>query len=110
MAADGVAAVEAGRRERWIGLLCALCLLGIWAAYILLTRLSVRTSFAPPDLLALRVGIGGLLMLPWFMRRGLGHLMLSQGVALALTAGIGFGALSYAGFVFAPVVHASALQ
>ena len=110
MAFGGVAAAGAGRRERWIGLFCALCLLSIWAAFILLTRFGVRTHFAPPDLLALRVGIGGAIMLPWFMRRGLGHLNLAQGLALALTAGIGFGALSYTGFVFAPVVHASALQ
>lgn len=110
MAFDGVAAARAGRRERWIGLLCAFCLLAIWAAYILLTRLSVRTNFAPPDLLALRVGIGGLIMLPCFVRRGLGHLTLGQGTMLALTAGIGFGGLSYVGFVFAPVAHASALQ
>lgn len=110
MAFDGVAAAGAGRRERWIGLLCAFCLLGIWAAYILLTRLSVRTNFAPADLLALRVGIGGLLMLPWFIRTGLGHLTLGRALLLALTAGIGFGAFSYAGFVFAPVAHASALQ
>ncbi len=107
---EGVATAEAGRRERWIGLLCALLLLGIWAAYILLTRLSVRTHFAPADLLALRVGIGGVLMVPWFARRGLGHLRLGQALVLALTAGIGFGALSYGGFVLAPVAHASALQ
>jgi len=108
---EGAAAVAAGhRRERWIGLLCALLLLAIWAAYILLTRFSVRAHFAPADLLALRVGIGGAVMLPWFARRGLGHLHLGQGFALALTAGIGFGALSYGGFVFAPVAHASALQ
>lgn len=107
---EGVATTEAGRRERWIGLFCAFLLLAIWAAYILLTRLSVRTNFAPPDLLALRVGVGGLLMLPWFWRSGLGHLNLRQALVLALTAGIGFGALSYSGFAFAPVAHASALQ
>lgn len=107
---NGVTAAEVGRRERWIGLLCALLLLAIWAAYILMTRLSVRTNFAPADLLALRVGVGGALMLPCFLRRGLGHLNLGQALLLALTAGIGFGALSYGGFVFAPVAHASALQ
>ena len=107
---DGVGTAEAGRRERWIGLLCALLLLAIWAAYILMTRFSLRTHFAPADLLALRVGIGGILVLPWFARRGLGHLNLRQALVLALSAGLGFGVFSYGGFVLAPVAHASALQ
>jgi len=110
MHVDGVVVAAAGRRERWIGFLCALLLLAIWAAYILMTRFSLRTHFAPADLLALRVGIGGVLVLPWFARRGLGHLKFRQALVLALPAGLGFGAFSYSGFVLAPVAHASALQ
>ena len=110
MAFDGMVPAEATRRERWIGLLCAFGFLAISAAYILVTRASERTNFAPPDLLALRVGIGGVIMLPWFLRLRLGHLRLGQATLLAMTGGIGFGALSFTGFVLAPVAHASALQ
>lgn len=101
---------EAGRRELRVGLLYALLLLGIWVSYILMSRFGLRTNFAPADLLALRVGVGGLVMLPWFVRGGLGGLTLGRAVVLAMTAGIGFGALSFNGFVLAHVSHAAALQ
>jgi drug/metabolite transporter (DMT)-like permease len=110
MSSDIAVVHETGHREVRAGLLFAVLLLGIWAGYILLTRFGVRTSFAPADLLALRVGIGALVVLPWFVKRGFGGLNLVQALALALTAGIGFSAFSFVGFLFAPVSHASALQ
>jgi drug/metabolite transporter (DMT)-like permease len=104
------AAPRVERRELWIGLGCAVLVLFIWTGYVLLTRFATRTSFNPPDLVALRTGIGGLIMLPWFLRSGLGGLSIGQTLVLALTAGIGFGALSNWALSLAPAAHGAALM
>lgn len=101
---------RAERREIWIGVGCAVLVLVIWTSYVLLTRLGTRATFNPPDLLALRVGIAGVIMAPWFLRNGLGGLTLPQALVLALTAGIGFGALSYWALSLAPAAHGAALM
>jgi drug/metabolite transporter (DMT)-like permease len=98
------------RRELWIGLGCAVLVLMTWTGYVLLTRLATRATFNPPDLLALRTGIPGLLMLPWFVRNGLGGLRLWQALVLAMTAAIGFGALSFWALSLAPAAHGAALM
>jgi len=110
MAFDTVTTADAGRRELRIGLLCAAFLLVIWSAFILMSRVGVRSNFPPADLLALRAGVGGIIMLPWLARSGFAGLPLGKVLLLSITAGIGFGAFSYAAFLFAPVAHASALQ
>lgn len=97
------------RREMWIGVACAVLVLVIWTSYVLLSR-SARETFTPPDLLALRVGISGLLMAPFFVRSGLGGLKLWQALILALLAGIGFGALSYWALALAPAAHGAVLM
>lgn len=62
------------RREFWIGIGCAAAILSIWTGFILISRFGARTSFNPPDLLALRVGIAGLVMAPLLWRDGFGGL------------------------------------
>ncbi len=111
MTSDDAAAARTGRREVYVGLLCAALLLSLWASFILMSRFGVRShAFTPPDLVALRVGIGGLVILPWFLRQGFGGLTFFKAIILALTAGVGFGAFSFSASVFAPVSHAAALQ
>lgn len=104
----GIPRIE--RRELWIGLGCAVLVLMIWTGYVLLSRLATRGTFSPPDLMALRAGIAGLIMLPWFLRNGLGGLRVYQALVLALTAGIGFGAFSYWALSLAPAAHGAALM
>jgi len=107
---DTATGVTADRRELWIGLGCAALLLAVWTGFILLSRFGVRTDFKPADLLALRLAVAGVIVLPLFLRHGFGRLPLRQGVALALTAGIGFPALSFIALTMAPVSHAGAVQ
>lgn len=110
MPPDPGAAPRPDRREMWIGIGCAVLVLVIWTGYVLLTRLGTRETFSPPDLLALRVGIAGLIMAPLFLRTGLGGLRLGQGIVLALLAGIGFGAFSYWALSLAPAAHGAVLM
>lgn len=79
----------AQQRDRLIGVICVLATLLIWSGFILLARLGVRTTMAPPDLIALRFAIAGLVMLPWLLRRGLGGLSWPRAIVLSLLAGPG---------------------
>src|SRR4051812_17335683 len=74
------------------------------------SRLGMRVDFTPGDLLAMRVGIGGLVVLPFYLRDRAARLPPRRGIALALGAGVGFGGLSFIALSLAPVSHAAALQ
>lgn len=97
-------------RSRGIGLLCAVLTLLTWSGFILLTRLGVRTSMTPPDLVTLRFAIAGTVMLPWLLRHGLGGLSWPRAAVLALLAGPGFALPAFYGFVNAPASHGAGLM
>lgn len=82
----------------------------IWAAYPVVTRVSVTQSLDPADLFALRFGISALLFAPYLVLRAaaLPRNAWLHGVGLALCQGTLAG-LVIAGLQFAPASHASAL-
>ncbi len=98
------------RRELWIGLGCAALILTVWTSFHVLGRLGVKSSFDPADLAAIRIGCGALLMVPFFLRRGMGELTVFQGASLALTAVIGFTVCAFWGLTLAPVSHSVVLM
>jgi drug/metabolite transporter (DMT)-like permease len=53
------------------GALFGLCAVSIWAAFIVVSRLGIRTSLTPWDVAAIRFGVAGLLLLPYLMKKGL---------------------------------------
>jgi drug/metabolite transporter (DMT)-like permease len=83
----------------------------IWAAFIVVSRLGIRTSLTPWDVAAIRFGVAGVLLLPYLMRKGLALDRL--GLLGILVISIGCGApmvlLVNAGLIFAPAAHAGAL-
>ncbi len=106
--ADGTQRLD--RREFWIGIGCAAAILSIWTGFILISRFGARSSFSPPDLMALRVGIAGVVMAPLLWRDGLGGLNLFQAFALSILAGLGFAGFAFTAFSLAPAAHAAALM
>ena len=106
------------RRALWIGAGCAAAVLLIWTSFILVARFSATRSLSPFDIAWLRFAFSGLLVLPVLAWRwpafvaGLGNTPLQalrRGAVLAGVAGIGYCALAYAGFFYAPVAHAAVL-
>ena len=53
------------------GALYGLSAVSIWAAFIVVSRLGVRTSLTPWDVAAIRFGVAGVLLLPYLMKKGL---------------------------------------
>jgi drug/metabolite transporter (DMT)-like permease len=108
------------RRAIWIGVACALAVIAIWTSFILVARASAARTLLPFDIAWLRFAFAGAVALPVLLWRGpqalvdgLGGTLrsaLQRGAALTATAGVGYCALAYSGFFFAPAAHAAVLM
>lgn len=92
-------------KEFSIGVACALAVVIIFTSFTLLSRIGVRSTLGVPDIAALRFGIGGLLLLPVFLRYKLAGVELAQALALTVTGGLGFALSVYSGLALAPASH-----
>jgi len=93
------------------GALYGLSAVSIWAAFIVVSRLGVRTSLTPWDVAAIRFGVAGVLLLPFLMKKGLALDRLGWIGLAAISVGCGapMVLLVNAGLLFAPAAHAGAL-
>ena len=93
------------------GAFYGLAAVSIWAAFIVVSRLGVRTSLTPWDIAAIRFGTAGLLLLPYLMKRGLALDRLGWIGLAAISVGCGapMVLLVNAGLLFAPAAHGGAL-
>ncbi len=97
-------------RDRAVGLLCAAVVIAVWSSFIPVSRLGLSGALDPADLVFLRFGLAGVVMLPVLLREGTGGLGPWRALLLALTAGIGFASLAYLGLSLAPASHAAVLM
>ena len=93
------------------GALCGLAAVCIWAAFIVVSRLGVRTSLTPWDIVAIRFGVAGPLLLPYIIRKGFARDRLGWTGLAAVVIGCGAPSvlLVNAGLLLAPAAHAGAL-
>jgi drug/metabolite transporter (DMT)-like permease len=99
------------RAEYARGALYGIAAAGIWAGWIVVARLGLRSSLTPWDIAALRFGVGGLLFLPYLLRKGLaiGRVGWIGLAALLLGCGAPMVLLVNAGLLLAPAAHAGGL-
>lgn len=97
------------KRELLIGLACGGAMVLLFSGFTLVSRLGMRSTLAPTDLAAIRFGVGGLVLLPSFVRFGLSGLRLPEALALCCLGGLGFALLAYSGFLRAPASHGAVL-
>jgi drug/metabolite transporter (DMT)-like permease len=83
----------------------------IWAGFIVVSRLGVRTSLTPWDVAAIRFAVAGTLLLPYLMRKGLvlERLGWSGVTAIVMGCGAPMVLLVNVGLLFAPAAHGGAL-
>jgi drug/metabolite transporter (DMT)-like permease len=77
----------------------------IWAGFPAITKLSMVSTLTAWDVTALRFGTAGLLLLPIFVRAGLGALRLPAALLLVCGAGAPYVLLTAGGLAFAPAAH-----
>jgi drug/metabolite transporter (DMT)-like permease len=93
------------------GALYGLVAVCIWASFIVVSRLGVKTSLSPWDVAAIRFSVAGLLLLPYLSSKGLALDRLGWTGLAAIIAGCGapMVLLVNAGLLFAPAAHGGAL-
>lgn len=99
----------ARRTDKLIGVACALLVVALFSGFTLVSRLGFSSALKLPDIATLRFGIGGLLMLPVFLKYRLGAVRWYQAAGLAFTGGLGFALFAYTGFLLAPASHGAVL-
>lgn len=111
-----------------VGILAAIITVFIWTAFIVIGRASVRGVLTPFDIGLLRIVGASTVLLPlgaWLVRNdrrqsgaegakassffGLSPLGLRVTAVCGLFGGLGYAALVYSGFSYAPAAHASVL-
>jgi drug/metabolite transporter (DMT)-like permease len=99
------------RSSYTLGAIYGLAAVCIWASFIVVSRLGVRTSLTPWDVAAIRFTVAGILLLPYLVKRGLAVNRLGWTGAIAIIAGCGapMVLLVNAGLLFAPAAHGGAL-
>jgi drug/metabolite transporter (DMT)-like permease len=90
----------------------ALITLLIWEAWPAYTRLAVTQIVTPEDLVLLRYGIGGLVLLPvlMFQASRMPHKGWREGILLATSQGAPLALLTTIGLQWAPASHLAALS
>src|ERR1700722_13731341 len=93
------------------GALYGLAAVCVWASFIVISRLGVRTSMTPWDVAAIRFTVAGVLLLPYLVRKGIALDRLRWTGVGAINDGCGapMVLLVNAGLVFAPAAHGGAL-
>lgn len=93
------------------GALYGVAAVSIWAGFIVVARLGIRTSLTPWDIAAIRFTVSGSLLLPYVIRKGLALERLGWTGLAAVVAGCGapMVLLANSGLLFAPAAHAGAL-
>lgn len=95
------------------GTLYGLTAVAIWAVYLSFTRSAVSSSLTPSDMIVMRFGVAGLIMLPWVWMNSpatLGGVGWRRGLALAVAVGPLFIFVASAAFIYVPLAHGAVLQ
>ena len=93
------------------GTLYGLAAVSIWAGFIVVSRLGIRTNLTPWDIAAIRFTVSGSLLLPYVIRKGFALERLGWTGLVAIMAGCGapMVLLANGGLLFAPAAHGGAL-
>jgi len=93
------------------GTLYGLAAVSIWAGFIVVARLGIRTNLTPWDIAAIRFTVSGSLLLPYVIRKGFALERLGWTGLVAIMAGCGapMVLLANGGLLFAPAAHGGAL-
>ncbi len=92
------------------GYLAALATVVIWAGFILISRLGGKTGLTGWDIVALRLGTASLVLLPFSLKLPAGTWRDGKLWTLALSGGLTFLVLVYAGLKLAPAAHGGILM
>jgi drug/metabolite transporter (DMT)-like permease len=89
-----------------IGALAGMGVAVLWASWIVSTRHGVQNTLTIYDIMALRFGIAGLVILPWAIRSKLWRGLTAFRIAVIVAVtGPPYALLGYVSLIFAPAAH-----
>ncbi len=91
------------------GYVAAMATVVIWAGFILMSRMAGKTGLTGWDIVALRLGTASLVLLPFSLNLPAGTWRSGKLWTMALSGGLTFLVLVYAGFKLAPAAHGGIL-
>jgi drug/metabolite transporter (DMT)-like permease len=95
------------------GIFAILLVIGFYATNLIATRYSVLNGLTSLDLVALRYGVAGVVLMPYFCRLGLrdlGGIGWLKGICLCCLAGAPYMVVFFYGLSFAPAAHGAVLN
>src|SRR3954451_7813243 len=98
--------------NRRLGILAMLGAVAIYGANFGISRHALLHGLTPDDLVALRYGIAGTLLLPVFIRRGVADCAgvgWRRGILLAIMSGVPMALIMNTGLSLAPASHGAAI-
>lgn len=96
----------------WLGWAAIMGAVAIYAGNFVVSRYAIKAGIGVNDMVALRFGVAGIIMLPLLMRygvRGFAGIGLRRGVILTILAGPPFALIWIWGVSLAPVAHGAAI-
>jgi len=99
----------ASNREQTIGYLAAAGTVALWTGFILVSRLGGKSALTAYDVLALRLGVAAVLLLPFVTSLPAGAWRDRRLWSLGVLGGLLYGVLVYSGFKLVPAAHGAIL-
>lgn len=96
------------QRKILFGFAAATLVVCFWSGFNIVSRLGGRSELTPYDIAALRFGVSGILLSPFYFW-GRHAITWLQTLILTIFGGLGYGLLVYCGFAHAPAAHAGVL-
>jgi drug/metabolite transporter (DMT)-like permease len=91
------------------GYIFAAIVVMVWSGFILVSRMGGVSPLTAWDTMALRFATASAILLPYWLWKRPAKLLHPHTITLALVGGVGYCALVYWGFKFAPATHAALL-
>ena len=93
-----------------VGITCGMVVAFIWGVWPVVSALAINQSLSALDITALRLGVGGLILLPLFWKLklgffGLGNLSWKAAIVIVTGAGLPYVLAGTGGLEFAPAGH-----
>ena len=93
-------------KKPWLGAICAISVMLVWATWFVVSRHGVISELYPTDLMALRFGISGIIVLPVVIYfKPWQSMSLLRMFILSMLLGPFYMMFIFGGFIFAPASH-----
>ena len=94
--------------DKFVGFACATTVLFIWSSWIVASRYGVLTNLSILDMIAIRFGVSGLIVIPFiFYYKPWETLTVLRAIVYSVLLGPIYMLFVFSGFIYAPAAHSA---